>query len=192
MNPEKWVFGAILLLLVLFFGLGNSTDTITPTRPIKDDDILVSDGETFTLGFFSTKNETSNRRYVGIWYNKISEQTVVWVANRDNPINGSSGAISINQDGNLVIYEHNSQNNITTTLWQTNVSTSSSYSAQLLDSGNLMLLFQGGDTNNGSVVVCNEEFSVMYGLTNASIMSMIFLDESGYLQQSTWDENSAR
>ncbi|THG13844.1 hypothetical protein TEA_014322 [Camellia sinensis var. sinensis] len=142
MNPEKWVFGAILLLLVLFFGLGNSTDTITPTRPIKDDDILVSDGETFTLGFFSTKNETSNRRYVGIWYNKISEQTVVWVANRDNPINGSSGAISINQDGNLVIYEHNSQNNITTTLWQTNVSTSSSYSAQLLDSGNLMLLFQ--------------------------------------------------
>ncbi|XP_028075998.1 G-type lectin S-receptor-like serine/threonine-protein kinase At1g11410 [Camellia sinensis] len=45
---------------------------------------------------------------------------------------------------------------------------------------------------NVSYVDSNEEFSVMYGLTNASIMSMMFLDESGYLQRSTWHEDSAR
>ncbi|CAL5441315.1 unnamed protein product [Camellia sinensis] len=153
MNPENWVFN-IFLLLFLFFGFCKSTDTITPTRPIKDGDLLVSNDETFALGFFSPRNGTSNRRYVGIWYYKISEQTVVWVANRDKPINGTSGAISIDQHGNLVIYDGNSQN---VTLWHTNVSapvmaTSNSYSARLLDSGNLMLLFQGSDTKNESFV----------------------------------------
>ncbi|CAL5359519.1 unnamed protein product [Camellia sinensis] len=153
MNPENWVFN-IFLLLLLFFGFCKSTDTITPTRPIKDGDLLVSNDETFALGFFSPRNGTSNRRYVGIWYYKISEQTVVWVANRDKPINGTSGAISIDQHGNLVIYDGNFQN---VTLWHTNVSapvmaTSNSYSARLLDSGNLMLLFQGSDTKNESFV----------------------------------------
>ncbi|CAL5436345.1 unnamed protein product [Camellia sinensis] len=152
-NPENWVFN-IFLLLFLFFGFCKSTDTITPTRPIKDGDLLVSNDETFALGFFSPGNGTSNRRYVGIWYYKISEQAVVWVANRDKPINGTSGAMSIDQHGNLVIYDDNSQH---VTLWHTNVSapvmaTSNSYSARLLDSGNLMLLFQGSDTKNESFV----------------------------------------
>ncbi|THF97394.1 hypothetical protein TEA_023751 [Camellia sinensis var. sinensis] len=152
-NPENWVFN-IFLLLFLFFGFCKSRDTITPTRPIKDGDLLVSNDETFALGFFSPGNGTSNRRYVGIWYYKISEQAVVWVANRDKPINGTSGAMSIDQHGNLVIYDDNSQH---VTLWHTNVSapvmaTSNSYSARLLDSGNLMLLFQGSDTKNESFV----------------------------------------
>ncbi|CAL5441339.1 unnamed protein product [Camellia sinensis] len=152
-NLENWVFN-ILLLLFLFFGFCKSRDTITPAQPIKDGDLLVSNDETFALGFFSPGNGTSNRRYVGIWYYKISEQTVVWVANRDKPINDTSGAMSIDQHGNLVIYDDNSQH---VTLWHTNVSapvmaTSNSYSARLLDSGNLMLLFQGSDTKNESFV----------------------------------------
>ncbi|KAL7188166.1 hypothetical protein ACSBR1_038100 [Camellia fascicularis] len=101
MNSEKWVFN-ISFLVFLFFGLCNSTsDTITPNQPIKDGVLLVSNGEIFALGFFSPGNGTSNHRYVGIWYYKISEQTVVWVANQDNPINGKSGVISINQDETL-------------------------------------------------------------------------------------------
>ncbi|XP_028117210.1 G-type lectin S-receptor-like serine/threonine-protein kinase At1g11410 [Camellia sinensis] len=287
MKPEKWVFNARLLPLFLFFGLCNSTDTMTSTQPIKDGDLLVSNGETFALGFFSPGNGTSNRRYVGIWYYKISEQTVVWVANRDNPINGMFGALAIDQDGNLVIYDDNSQNIVTKTFWQTNVSASSSNSARLLDSGNLVL-FQGGDDTNGSsstssviawqsfdypthtmlpnmklgldrrtglnrfltswkshddpgtgeysfrrdtrglpqsfvlkgsariwrtgpwignkwsgtpklinyifnvsYIDNNEEFSVMYSLINASVMSMMFLDEFGYLQRYTWHEDKA-
>ncbi|KAF7127699.1 hypothetical protein RHSIM_Rhsim11G0022700 [Rhododendron simsii] len=87
----------------------------------------------------------SSRRYVGIWYNKISEQTVVWVANRDDPINGTTRVLSLNQNGNLEIYE-NTQN---LTVWHTNI-IAGSYSARLLDSGNLVL-FQG-DSGSGGVV----------------------------------------
>ncbi|KAF7126341.1 hypothetical protein RHSIM_Rhsim11G0022500 [Rhododendron simsii] len=141
MNPKKWVI--ILILPFLFFRFCTSIDTITPTQPIKDGNLLVSSGETFALGFFSPGN--SSRRYVGIWYNKISEQTVVWVANRDDPINGTTGILSFNHNGNLEIYD-NTQN---LPVWDTNI-TAGSYSAQLLDSGNLVL-FQG-ESGSGGVV----------------------------------------
>jgi hypothetical protein len=82
-----------------------SLDTISPNESIKDGDILVSEGKTFALGFFSPGN--SSRRYVGIWYNKVTELTVVWVANRDNLLNDTSGVLSINNHGNLVLNSKN-------------------------------------------------------------------------------------
>ncbi|KAI3677006.1 hypothetical protein L1987_86624 [Smallanthus sonchifolius] len=113
-------------------------DTITLTQPVKDGDILVSNGETFALGFFSPGN--SSNRYVGIWYNKVPEQPVVWVANRDRPITNSSGILSVDETGNLVLLEKDRS----LVFWSTNISgvTNDVSSAQLLDSGNLVL-FQG-------------------------------------------------
>ncbi|KAL4585498.1 hypothetical protein LXL04_010119 [Taraxacum kok-saghyz] len=118
-----------------------STDSITLTRPLKDGDILVSSGETFALGFFSPRN--SSNRYVGIWYNKVSEQTVVWVANRDRPITNSTGILSLDETGNLVLR----QSGQPFLFWSTNVSglvNNDVNSGKLLDSGNLVL-FQGQD-----------------------------------------------
>ncbi|KAJ0511184.1 putative protein kinase RLK-Pelle-DLSV family [Helianthus annuus] len=130
----------ILVSMLLFLGFYFCTciDTITLTRPVKDGDILVSNGETFALGFFSPPNSTN--RYVGIWYNKISEQTVVWVANRDHPITNSSGILSVDQTGNLILHEKDQS----FLFWSTNVSgvANGVSTAQLLDSGNLAL-FQG-------------------------------------------------
>ncbi|KAF7127122.1 hypothetical protein RHSIM_Rhsim11G0079900 [Rhododendron simsii] len=120
-----------------------SIDTLTPNQSIKDGNVLVSSGETFVLGFFSREN--FSRRYVGIWYNKIPEHAVVWVANRNSGINGTSGVLSPNRDGNLVIYD-NTRNS---TVWQTNAS-AVSYLARLLDSGNLVL-FQGDKGSGGGV-----------------------------------------
>ncbi|KAL6207030.1 hypothetical protein ACLB2K_024275 [Fragaria x ananassa] len=71
---------------------------------IKDGDVLVSGR--FALGFFSPGNSSRNR-YVGVWYNQISNQTVVWIANRDNHVPDTSGVLSINGDGGLVIYGRN-------------------------------------------------------------------------------------
>ncbi|KAH7833240.1 hypothetical protein Vadar_004354 [Vaccinium darrowii] len=144
MNPEKWAFN--LLLPLIFIRFCTSIDTLTPTQSINDGEVLVSSGETFALGFFSPGD--SSRRYVGIWYNKISVQTVVWVANRDSPINGTSGVLSLNRDGNLVIYENTTRNH--STLWQTNVS-AVSRSARLLDSGNLVLFQADGGSGGGGV-----------------------------------------
>ncbi|KAK3433283.1 hypothetical protein EUGRSUZ_D00899 [Eucalyptus grandis] len=70
---------------------------------------------------------------------QISEQTVVWVANRERPISGTSGALSIDSDGNLVLHETSGS----FLVWSTNVSSVlSNYSttAQLMDSGNLILV----------------------------------------------------
>ncbi|KAF3456952.1 hypothetical protein FNV43_RR01607 [Rhamnella rubrinervis] len=130
-----------IFIQFLFLGLCSCHDTISITQPIKDGDgggdVLVSNGETFALGFFSPGK--SNYRYVGICYHKITEKTVVWVANRDNPINGTSGFLSIDTHGNLVLFDSNDQ---TVPVWSTNSSSlpTNEYAvAQLLDSGNLVL-----------------------------------------------------
>ncbi|PWA97410.1 EGF-like domain-containing protein [Artemisia annua] len=129
----------VLLFISLFFIISSSTDTITLTSPVKDGDVLVSSGENFALGFFSPRN--SSNRYVGIWYNKVSEQTIVWVANRDQPITNSSGILSIDETGNLVLHEQDRRFGF----WSTNISvavTNDAFSAQLLDTGNLVI-FKG-------------------------------------------------
>ncbi|PRQ20067.1 putative protein kinase RLK-Pelle-DLSV family [Rosa chinensis] len=133
------------LLLILLFQLSTSKDTITWNgEQVKDGDLLVSKGNDFELGFFSPRN--SSYRYVGIWYSmsQISDQTVVWVANRNNPINDTSGVLTINRYGKLVIYAHNMEN---VPIWSANMSRSviktNLLSAQLLDTGNLVLTQDG-------------------------------------------------
>ncbi|XP_059660688.1 G-type lectin S-receptor-like serine/threonine-protein kinase At1g11410 isoform X2 [Cornus florida] len=150
------MYGVLFFLLTPFLNLTRfctSTDTISLNQSIRDNygDKLVSSGEFFVLGFFSPGN--SNKRYIGIWYHKVQEQTIVWVANRDNPINDTSGVLSIDKTGNLVV--HNGNDSFP--LWSTNVSVAapaSICSAQLLDSGNLVLL-QGDD---GKRVVAWQSF----------------------------------
>ncbi|XP_024158581.1 G-type lectin S-receptor-like serine/threonine-protein kinase At1g11410 isoform X2 [Rosa chinensis] len=136
-STNKWFISIMLILLVL--PLCTSLDTITPNEAIKDGDILISSRNTFALGFFSPGN--SRYRYVGIWYYQISNQTVVWVANRDNPVPDTSGVLSINGNGGLVIYGSDQS----FPLWSANVTLSSPNNsiAKLLDTGNLVLVDNG-------------------------------------------------
>ncbi|KAK9089558.1 hypothetical protein Scep_028640 [Stephania cephalantha] len=135
-------FISLLLLFNLFVHkLCYAADTINHNNVLRDGDTLVSNGGIFALGFFSPGN--SKQRYVGIWYNKIPGQTVVWVANRDNPINNnsSSGVVKVDELGKLAIFNANSSPN---PLWSANISatantTSSTLSYKLLDTGNLVL-----------------------------------------------------
>ncbi|KAL0012776.1 hypothetical protein SO802_007884 [Lithocarpus litseifolius] len=124
--------------LLFFFccfclNLGVAIDTITSSQSIKDPGNIVSNGSVFKLGFFSPINSTN--RYIGIWYSNISVFTVVWVANRETPLNDSSGVLTISKDGNLVVLDGKKK-----ILWSSNVTNSvPNLSAQLLDSGNLVL-----------------------------------------------------
>ncbi|KAK6932436.1 S-locus glycoprotein domain [Dillenia turbinata] len=122
------------LILVLYFSLCFSLDTINPDRKFRDGDVLLSKNGIFALGFFSPG--ISSKRYVGIWYNEVSERKVVWIANRDNPINYSFGVLFINQTGNLVLYDEKSK----ALVWSTGISSKTGSYAQLLDSGNLVLI----------------------------------------------------
>nr|XP_034902844.1 G-type lectin S-receptor-like serine/threonine-protein kinase At1g11300 [Populus alba] len=128
---------AVALLLFLSCSssvYGDAGDNITTSQPIKDPEAIVSAGNKFKLGFFSPVNSTY--RYVGIWYSNISVATpVLWVANRNNPINDSSGMMTISEDGNLVVL--NGQGEV---LWSSNVTNGFNQStAQLTDDGNLVL-----------------------------------------------------
>ncbi|XP_022716031.1 G-type lectin S-receptor-like serine/threonine-protein kinase At1g11410 isoform X2 [Durio zibethinus] len=135
MNPVKW----LVRILLLFFlsHLSTAADTITIDHFLKDNgDVIVSSGKIFALGFFTPGS--SRNRYVGIWYYQVPEKTVVWVANRENPINDTSGILSIDSRGNLALFQRNQ----TLPVWSTNISINGTRNciAQLLDSGNLVLL----------------------------------------------------
>nr|XP_023917802.1 G-type lectin S-receptor-like serine/threonine-protein kinase At1g11330 [Quercus suber] len=130
-NTSMSVF--IVLLCCVCLEFGSATDTMTASQPIKDPDYITSNGSAFNLGFFSPENSTN--RYVGIWYNNISVFTVVWVANRQRPLRDSNGVLTISEDGVLVVL--NGQKEV---IWSANVTNSApNSSAQLLDSGNLVL-----------------------------------------------------
>ncbi|KAL8506095.1 hypothetical protein ACS0TY_017086 [Phlomoides rotata] len=79
--------------------------------------------------------DKSQNRYVGIWYNKIPVRTVVWVANRDNPLTERSGVLKVVDPGILALL-----NATGSTIWTTNTSRIvQTPVAQLLDSGNLVV-----------------------------------------------------
>ncbi|XP_054817128.1 uncharacterized protein LOC129316778 [Prosopis cineraria] len=131
-------FSVFVFFLLSTLKPSMAADTLRPSESIGDDGTtLVSKDETFELGFFSPG--TSIKRYLGIWYKNIPVQTVVWVANRLNPINDSSVTLTMTTSGNLVL----SQNN--TVLWSTNsTAKAESPTARLLDSGNLVVIDEDG------------------------------------------------
>ncbi|KAI3860306.1 hypothetical protein MKX03_030987, partial [Papaver bracteatum] len=134
----------ILPYILIFFNfvagllLGSASvvgTTITQTQFITDPETIVSSKDgIFRLGFFSLGD--SLNRYVGIWYNNIPGPTIVWVANRDHPLNDSTGVFKIAGDGNLVVLGGHGK-----VYWTTNVTglVSDHLVAELLDTGNLIL-----------------------------------------------------
>ncbi|KAK4271409.1 hypothetical protein QN277_020109 [Acacia crassicarpa] len=137
------LINALLVISSFCVALISANDTITPGQIIRDSETLSSNSNDFILGFFSPPNST--HRYVGIWY--FSHDNLVWVANRDKPINDSSGVLTISQDGNLVILD--GQKHV---LWSSNVSyNGKNTTAHIQDSGNLVL--QVFDENTGKKLI---------------------------------------
>ncbi|KAI3734768.1 hypothetical protein L6452_14247 [Arctium lappa] len=138
-SMEVYVYPILVLfystILFLLSRSATIVDTISRNQAIKDGDTIVSNGEMFELGFFSPGK--SKNRYLGIWYKKISTGTVVWVANREKPINDTSGVFEVGREGSLQILSARN-----TLIWSSNSTvsvTSRNLEVQLLDSGNLVL-----------------------------------------------------
>ncbi|KAK7327995.1 hypothetical protein VNO77_22089 [Canavalia gladiata] len=126
-----------IIFCFLCLDCGSSTDTITSSGYIKGQETLSSNNSRFTLGFFSPENSTN--RFVGIWY--MSKSTIIWVANRNQPLKDTSGSFKIAEDGNLVVL-----NGTEHVIWSSkipNIATNSS--GQLQDSGNLVLVDNRGN-----------------------------------------------
>lgn len=142
------VFCSILSLTLfntsfLIFQLKFSTalDTIAPSQSLSDGKTLVSREGSFELGFFSPG--ISKNRYLGIWYKNIPVRTVLWVANRRNPIEDSSGLLTIDNTANLLLVS-----NRNVVVWSSNstIVAKSPIVLQLLDSGNLVLRDEKSDS----------------------------------------------
>ncbi|XVF78679.1 hypothetical protein PTKIN_Ptkin14bG0155000 [Pterospermum kingtungense] len=122
-----------VILLIFYSRVSNGTDTLTSSQSISDGKTLVSRDGNFELGFFSPGKSRS--RYLGIWYKNIPVRTVVWVANRRNPINDSSGVLLLDRKGNLTLISQR-----IAVVWSTNsTKIARNPMVQLLDSGNLVV-----------------------------------------------------
>ncbi|CAI0467943.1 unnamed protein product, partial [Linum tenue] len=116
-------------------------DAISFNESLADGQVLISNGERYTLGFFSPGS--SSNRYLGIWYTKVSVQTVVWVANRDDPINDTSGSLLLDPRGDIVLRRRGRWHSAR--VWSANVTAGENSTAKLLDDGNFVLIRSDGN-----------------------------------------------
>ncbi|KAK1354864.1 Receptor-like serine/threonine-protein kinase [Heracleum sosnowskyi] len=131
---------AIILVISSVLALSTAISTITVNQYIKDGDTIVSSDGTFELGFFSPGN--SKNRYLGMWY-RTSSSTVVWVANRQIPINSTSGVLKLTTSGTLIIFRNTSD---LTPIWSSSASLSvKNPVAELRENGNFVIREENDD-----------------------------------------------
>ncbi|XP_048544265.1 receptor-like serine/threonine-protein kinase SD1-8 isoform X1 [Triticum urartu] len=130
-----------LLLLLLLSSASHARDTISPGQPLRGNDTLVSPGAgSYVLGFFTPPG--SNNTYIGLWYAKVPVRTVVWVANRADPVPGpvernARATLSVSADGTLSVADASS-----TVVWSAPPAPGAGAgrcTARLLDIGNLVV-----------------------------------------------------
>uniref|UniRef100_I1KE73 Receptor-like serine/threonine-protein kinase n=1 Tax=Glycine max TaxID=3847 RepID=I1KE73_SOYBN len=137
-----------LLLFSYFSGNCTSLDSLAVNQSIQDggNETLVSAGGITEVGFFSPAKTT--RRYLGIWFRNVTPLIVVWVANRNTPLENNSGVLKLNQKGILVLL-----NDKSSTIWSSKISSKAGNNpiAHPLDSGNFVVKI-GQQPNKGTVL----------------------------------------
>jgi hypothetical protein len=101
------------LLMFIFYWLSLFCVNATTYREILEigqligiSDTIVSNGGSYELGFFTRSKDNSTKYYVGIWFKKVPNDKIVWVANRDYAFQTTSVALTINPaNGNIVIVD---------------------------------------------------------------------------------------
>ncbi|KAJ4757753.1 G-type lectin S-receptor-like serine/threonine-protein kinase [Rhynchospora pubera] len=133
----------IALFLLAFSPSAFPNDTLQIDQNITDGQTLLSLNSIFELGFFSPGSSTN--RFVGIWF-AVSPDTVLWVANRDSPLNNTSGTLKLNRTGSLLLYDSSGR-----IVWSPRTRLSGGINSpilQLNDSGNLVVKDQ---TTNSTI-----------------------------------------
>ncbi|XP_028109787.1 putative receptor protein kinase ZmPK1 [Camellia sinensis] len=105
----------------------------------KPDNVLISPNGVFSAGFYSVG---INAYCFAIWYREPlydGSHTTVWMANRDQPINGRQSKLTLLKNGNLILTDAGQLN-----VWATNTESISSVQLLLNDTGNLVLLTSEG------------------------------------------------
>ncbi|CAL8159709.1 unnamed protein product [Prunus armeniaca] len=122
-----------------------ASHVISAGQSLSGNQTITSPSGIFELGFFTPGN--SQNYYIGIWYKKLPPKTVVWVANRNQPVSDtSSSTLQLFQNGNLTLLVQSK-----TEIWSTHSMSTVSHStvAMLLDNGNFVITH----AFNSSVVI---------------------------------------
>ncbi|KAM4116012.1 hypothetical protein ACJW30_02G018300 [Castanea mollissima] len=98
-----WSFSFILALLCSSAQIQNSTTKLGSSITAGSDSSWKSPSGDFAFGFYHL---VTNQYLVGIWFDKISEKTLVWSANRDDPA-GKGSTIKLLLNGQLVLTHTN-------------------------------------------------------------------------------------
>jgi len=106
-----------------------------------EQDIIMSPKGTFTAGFYPVGE---NAYSFAIWFTQkhknLNNATIVWMANRDQPVNGKRSTLSLLKTGNLVLIDASYSN-----VWSTNTNSSKPLELFLYDTGNLVLRVHNAD-----------------------------------------------
>ncbi|CAK8564584.1 unnamed protein product [Lathyrus sativus] len=135
------------VLMLIFFCSTIPTfsyqNTLAPNQFLQHHETLVSAAGIFEAGFFNFGDP--QRQYFGIWYKSILPRTIVWVANRDTPVQNSTGLLKLNDQGNLVILDEPKG-----VVWSSNSSriVVKPAAVKLLDSGNLVVKDANSSSEN--------------------------------------------
>ncbi|TKY68989.1 putative receptor protein kinase ZmPK1 [Spatholobus suberectus] len=122
-------FLSALLVSLIFHNFQHSSSFSLSVEKLKEDVIVSSPKGTFTAGFYPVGE---NAYCFAIWFTQ-PPHTVVWMANRDQPVNGKRSTLSLLKTGNLVLTDAGQFE-----VWSTNAVTSSEQvELHLYDTGNL-------------------------------------------------------
>ncbi|KAH9323868.1 hypothetical protein KI387_018507, partial [Taxus chinensis] len=114
----------------------HAADTLYAGDTLTANQTRISTNGSFQMGFFQPTGAT--KWYIGVWFAQISEQTVVWVANRENPLENNGGIFTLTRAGRLAVFNEGG-----TCVWSGKGSDRGSR-ATLLESGNLVLVNENG------------------------------------------------
>uniref|UniRef100_A0A2N9H6E0 Receptor-like serine/threonine-protein kinase n=1 Tax=Fagus sylvatica TaxID=28930 RepID=A0A2N9H6E0_FAGSY len=130
----------LLLSLAFSFPLSSSTmDAMSKgtSLSVEKQEVLVSPNGVFSAGFYPVGD---NAFCFAIWFSKLwsnansNSHTVVWMANRDQPVNGRQSKLSLLKSGDLILTDAGKF-----TVWATNTVSLSSVQLSLYNTGNLVL-----------------------------------------------------
>ncbi|CAL9030345.1 unnamed protein product [Prunus brigantina] len=137
---------SLILVITLFFycfataKTRNSLERGSSLSVEDDSDFLISPDKSFTCGFYWVG---TNAYWFSIWFTNSKDRTVVWMANRERPVNGMGSRVSLSRDGSMVLRDVDG-----TIVWESSTftPTGGAERAELLNSGNLVLKDSQGKT----------------------------------------------
>ncbi|XP_052201471.1 putative receptor protein kinase ZmPK1 isoform X2 [Diospyros lotus] len=139
-----------LVIILVLQSLSPSSSTISSLKKgsslsvEKQDDVLVSPNGVFTAGFYSVGE---NAFCFAIWFTQRlhdGSHTIVWMANRDQPVNGRLSKLKLLKNGDLILTDAGQLD-----VWSagTGNRSISKVQLQLNNTGNLVLL--GSESKTG-------------------------------------------